>query len=457
MDKRAGYILASTLLAGEWSQAAAESRIRGLPGVINRKTKWPRRLVAALFANPALRTPPTQSRLEFFLRHDTLVCKAIVRSAASIDLWADRFNLLELPAPTMTPASPKFEPWKIPAIATSGQLADRLGLSISDLDFLADVRNSERFRRNQRSTHYRYSWISKRNGGQRLLEAPKPKLKAAQRWITKEILAHVPPHDAANAFIVGRSPITAAQQHSGREVVLRIDLREFFPSVSGSRVGGIFRSVGFPATVVRLLTGLTTNAAWYGIQTSRTGLSENVDQSTLRHYFCAHLPQGAPTSPALANLCAYSLDCRLTGLAGKFGGHYTRYADDLVFSGDETFAKTLSRFRILALAIIHNEGFEIRRRKTQVMKSHQQQKITGLVVNKSPAISRRDFDRLRAILTNCVRLGPASQNRDLHPDFRAHLQGKIAYVRSVSPGKAERLQRTMDAIDWSGEYGDSGA
>ncbi|WP_218922414.1 reverse transcriptase domain-containing protein [Fuerstiella marisgermanici] len=162
--------------------------------------------------------------------------------------------------------------------------------------------------------------------------------------------------------------------------------------------------------------------------------------------FQAHLPQGAPTSPALANLCAWSLDCRLAGLTATFGGRYSRYADDLIFSGDARFMSTLSRFRVGVLAIAHNEGFEIRNRKTLVMKHDQRQTVTGLVVNERANISRRDFDRLKAILTNCKHHGPASQNREQHANFQAHLQRRVAHVASVNPVRGKRLRHLFNAI-----------
>ena len=145
-------------------------------------------------------------------------------------------------------------------------------------------------------------------------------------------------------------------------------------------------------------------------------------------YSRPHLPQGAPNSPALANLCAYRVDCRLAGLAKSAGAQYTRYADDLAFSGGEAFERCVERFRTHVVAILREESFSVHHRKTRIM--------------------RAGFDRLKAILTNCVRLGPESQNRDAHPYFRAHLEGRVGFVESINPGRGRRLRAILEQIRW---------
>ena len=161
-----------------------------------------------------------------------------------------------------------------------------------------------------------------------------------------------------------------------------------------------------------------------------------------------HLPQGAPTSPALANLCAYHLDCRLHGLAETAGARYTRYADDLAFSGEEDFAKCADRFSIQSAAIAAEEGFAVHHRKTRVMRRSVRQHVAGLVINERMNIRRKDLDELKAILTNCARHGPASQNRDGHHDFRAHLEGRVAFVKSINREKGAKLDQLLKQISW---------
>ena len=120
---------------------------------------------------------------------------------------------------------------------------------------------------------------------------------------------------------------------------------------------------------------------------------------------------------------------------------YTRYADDLAFSGGDGFERAAERFSLHAAAILGEEGFSVNHRKTRIMRSGVRQHLAGLVTNQHPNVRRSDFDRLKAILTNCVRLGPESQNRDGHPRFRMHLEGRVAFVESINPAKGRRFAR----------------
>ena len=156
------------------------------------------------------------------------------------------------------------------------------------------------------------------------------------------------------------------------------------------------------------------------------------------------MPQGAPTSPALANACAYRADCRLAGLAESAGLDYTRYADDLAFSGD----RISSTFAAHAVAILMEEGFDVNHRKTRIMRQGVRQCLAGLVTNQRLNVAREDFDQLKATLTNCVRHGPVSQNRHGHPQFRLHLEGRIAFVSSLNRAKGQRLRRIFEQIEW---------
>jgi hypothetical protein len=167
-------------------------------------------------------------------------------------------------------------------------------------------------------------------------------------------------------------------------------------------------------------------------------------------YQSRHLPQGAPTSPALANLCAFRLDLRLSGAAGKLGAEYTRYADDMAFSGDEKFESKIHGFYRLVCKIAREEGFAINPSKTRMMAQGTRQKMTGIVLNEHPNIARSEFEILKAILHNCIRSGPEHQNRDHLSDFHAHLKGRVAYVKMINPKKGRRLERLFHRIDWDG-------
>ncbi|GIF25829.1 hypothetical protein BJ973_003104 [Actinoplanes tereljensis] len=322
--------------------------------------------------------------------------------------------------------------WNAPALSDLADLADFFGLDGDALDWFADRREINRKANDQKLRHYRYGWLP-----HRLIEAPKPRLRALQRRLLDRILSAVPVHDRVHGFVPGRGTHTFAQLHAGAPVLVSMDLRAFFSSITAARIYGLFRGIGYPEPAAHALTALTTT------RTPARVLRAAPDPYLAALLRRPHLPQGAPTSPALANLCAFRLDRRLTGLADRFGLTYARYADDLAFSG------TLSRTRIdrlvtLATQIVHEEGFRTHPGKTRVRTSSQRQSLTGLVVNANPAVPREDYDRLRAILHNAATHGLADANRDGHPDFAAHLAGRVAWMSQAHPSRAAKLNALLE-------------
>jgi RNA-directed DNA polymerase len=228
-----------------------------------------------------------------------------------------------------------------------------------------------------------------------------------------------------------------------------MDLLDFFPTIVLARVVALFRTAGYPEGVAKALAGLCTNRVPLEIWRRPDAPVSGPDAWRTRQlYRKAHLPQGAPTSPSLANLCAYRLDCRLAGLAASAGATYTRYADDLAFSGDLAFARSIARFHVHACAIALEENFAINTRKTRVMRQGVRQGLAGAVLNVRPNVARDDFDALKATLHNCVKHGPEGQNRSAHPDFRAHLLGRIAQVGTLNPDRAVKLKGIFNRVNW---------
>ncbi|HTM47887.1 MAG TPA: reverse transcriptase family protein [Bryobacteraceae bacterium] len=339
--------------------------------------------------------------------------------------------------------------WDLPPLESAGALRDWLRLNPGELEWFADLWRLGSRNDCPKLRHYYYRVLAKRSGGLRLIEAPKQRMKQLQRMIVTRILARIPPHPAAHGFIPGRSIRTFAAPHLGRRVVVRMDLRDFFPSISGARIQALFRTLGYPEPVADLLGGICVNVTPRSVW--KTDLLEVpprifIEARTL--YARPHLPQGAPTSPALSNLCAYRVDCRLAGLAQSSGARYTRYADDLAFSGGEAFERGAERFSTHVSAILREEGFAAHHRKTRIMRQGVRQHLAGLVVNERMNIRRDHFDRLKAILNNCVRLGPETQNREAHSDFRSHLEGRVAYVETVNPARGGRLRVIFNRIEW---------
>jgi RNA-directed DNA polymerase len=348
---------------------------------------------------------------------------------------------------------PAAQKWDIPSIQTVGGLAEWLEVTPSELSWFADLKGLGYKRPQTRLEHYHYRVLAKATGSIRLIETPKPHLKALQRRILFAILDRIPSHSAVHGFVKGRSIQTFAAPHVGRRVVLRMDLENFFPSFAGVRVQSFFRTIGYPETVADLLGGLVTNAVprsiWLDL-IKQPGCA--LDPGDLWHvrsmYARPHLPQGVPTSPSLANLCSYRLDCRLSGLAQSAGATYTRYADDLAFSGGEDFAGRVEHFATYVAAILGEEGFTVQHRKTRIMRQSTRQHLAGLVTNQRLNVRRAQFDLLKATLTNCVRQSPEAQNREAHPHFREHLQGRIAFIESINLEKGKRLRAIFDQITW---------
>ena len=323
--------------------------------------------------------------------------------------------------------------WPVTPWSNLDALALGLDLRVGELDWFADPGGWLTHAPEGPLHHYRRRWTT-RAGAPRLLESPAPRLQELQRRVGRKVLAAIPVHDAAHGYVRGRSPHTLAAAHAGTPLVVRLDLEGFFAHVTGERVAGLLRTAGYPAAVAAALAGLlvttTPRAVLRAAPPAPTPTGWEPRRRLLDRLAAPHLPQGAPTSPATANLLTHRLDRRLAGLASAVGASYGRYADDLVFSGAALPAHGLVA-RVTTIA--EEEGFRVRRDKTRVLPAHRRQVVTGLVVNARPAVARREYDALRALLHNCARTGPAAQNHDAHPAFREHLLGRIAWVGTGRP------------------------
>ncbi len=421
MDRRAWAAtnLAAALLATPWTALAIAAAVETAlgPSQSRRRAGLVKWLVT--LGRPY---PPSPDHLAELLYDSPRFGPARGRRGAVLD------------SPLFAPA-PVFAGLDLPPLATLGALADWLDLPIETLDWLSDERRCLA-KAADPLQHYRYAFLAKRDGALRLIEAPKPRLKRIQRRILDEILAKAPVHDSAKGFVAGRSCRDHAQIHAGEALVLTLDLAQFFPSLGVARIQGLFRLLGYPWAVARRLTGLcSTTTPW--------SLARQLPAAEQRRYALPHLPQGAPSSPALANLAAWPLDRRLAGLARAAGANYSRYADDLAFSGD---ARALEGFERQVDAIAAEEGFALNPAKTRRMDRSARQQVTGIVVNAHNNLGRAEFDRLKAILHNCATQGPAGQNRDGVADFRRHLDGRIGWVEQLNPARGAKLRRVFELI-----------
>ena len=407
--------------------------------LLGRRWRWLRPLARRVIASFGDGPRPRQSSVAKFIRRDAGFLRACDKYSLSLE------ELIATPA-TMCPVKAATQ-WEVPEICSVAELSQWLGITIRELEWFADLRSLE-YKVNQgRLRHYNYRPLTKRFAQVRLVEAPKSRLKEIQRRILSGILNHVPAHDAAHGFRRGRSVKSFVSRHVGKRVVLRMDLHDFFPSISVARVQALFRTIGYPDAVSDLLAGLCTNCVPLDVW-DNVAIPSPQRRQAMWLYAQTHLPQGTPTSPALANLCAYRVDCRLLGLAYSVDAEYTRYADDLAFSGGRDFERVVKRFHLHACATVMEEGFLVHHRKTRIMREGVQQRLAGVVVNKRTNVPRADYDRLKATLVNSIRHGPQTQNRAGNDDFYAHLKGRIAFVEMLSPSRGRRLRELLDRIEW---------
>jgi len=288
------------------------------------------------------------------------------------------------------------------------KLAEWLGMNQADLENWSKGRPPEPI---GREYYYNRFAIPKKRGGVREIDAPSDALKSLQRRILHRLLNPLPARSEATGFVRGRSIVHNAQPHTGMDVVINIDLEDFFPSISAERVRKSLVACGWSQSSADILTHICTHEG--------------------------RLPQGAPTSPALSNLVTRLLDARLTGLVRRYDGHYTRYADDLTFSFPafgtrldwkaSTTAQT-ARARLLGMiqAIIEEEGFKIQRKKrVRIQRAHHCQTATGLVVNSRVNLPREFRRKIRAA-EHHDRLGK------LNTEGKARLRGWQSWRAMVS-------------------------
>jgi retron-type reverse transcriptase len=204
-----------------------------------------------------------------------------------------------------------------------------------------------------------------------------------------------------------------------------MDIKDFFPSVHFGRVRGLLIAYGYSFPVASTLAALMTEAERQPVQ-----VEDQIFHVPVTSRYCV---QGAPTSPALCNALLLRLDRRMAGLAKSLQMNYSRYADDLSFSSDEpaVCARLIKR----ATSIIESEGFQVNEAKTRVMRRGQRQRVTGVTVNETLGLSRKERRKIRASIHRL------SQNPD--PVLRAQVEGKLAYLQMLNPDQAEALRKNL--------------
>lgn len=423
--------LAVLALSGAWNAEAIESRWRAAwPQV----SDWRALLRALLEAIPAATAARMSTRdlADWMQAHS-----ALYRLPASAPL-----RVYRLPFALARPQRPtRWQPSVVPApaakfdfappVSSLSELAAHLGLSEGELDWLRA--------RYRGSAHYRLRLIPRSDGRMRLLEIPKAWLKQVQRQILRELLPATACSAHAHGFVPGRSAITHARQHCGRGSLLQLDLRDWFASIALPRVRSLFLDLGYPREVAEALAQLCT------VRLDAASLAQ-LPAALRMAMRDRRLPQGAPTSPALANLCAIELDRRLAAYAATAGWRYSRYADDLVFSSEAQSSADMRRALPTIERILRDEGFAPNSAKTRIQSQGQRQQVTGIVTNARPSLAREAFDLLKAE----VHAWQCGRERIAEGESREQalqrLHGRLGWLHQLHPVRGERLlSRLRDA------------
>jgi hypothetical protein len=321
----------------------------------------------------------------------------------------------------------------LPLCNTADQIAALMGISIGQLRFLAFCRRTTPI------SHYIRFRIPKKTGGDRLISAPMPRLKRAQYWILDHILDRLPLHGAAHGFRRGCSIVSNAQPHVGADVVVNRDLKDFFPSIAYRRVKGFFRSLGYSEAAATLLGLICTEPEVETVeldgQTYHVALTDR------------HLPQGAPTSPALANLLCRRLDHRLTEMATPLGFTYTRYADDLTFSAAGESLKNICNVLRRSESIVAHEGFTLHPEKTRILRrKSDQMEVTGIVTNEKLNLDKATLKRFRATLYQIEKDGFEGKHWGHGSDLFRSIQSYAYYVAMINPQKGAEFLAQIKRI-----------
>lgn len=327
----------------------------------------------------------------------------------------------------------KLEKFTLPLIESEDDLTNLLEIDKKELRFITYHRDVVEI------DHYFRYQIPKRSGGKRDIAAPKPILKAAQRMILERILDKVPASELAHGFLKQKSIISGAKSHPQQpELVINMDMEDFFPTITFERVRGMFHALGYSGKISTLLAMICTYCERYPLdikgRTKYVATSKRI------------LPQGSPASPMITNIICYRLDHRLKGLSKTFGFNYSRYADDISFSLMKEENVNIGRFCGMVSIIINEEGFKINKNKTRYLRKNNRQEITGIVINnKELAIPRKWIRKYRATIHNCKR---DYGGEKLPKEEFQKLLGMTAWVKSVNSFRYEKyIKSAMELLN----------
>ena len=326
----------------------------------------------------------------------------------------------------------RLQQFNLPVFHSAKELAASMEVELAELRYLLYQRKVSK------TNHYHVFELPKKSGGTRRISAPKKRLKKLQRWLLNTTLSQISTGDQVHGFVRQRSIVTNAQPHLKKDIVINVDLKDFFPTINYGRVKGLFRGLGYSEQVSTIFALIGTQAD-----------TEQVDMDGVRYYVqkgTRFLPQGSPASPAISNLIAYRLDKKVQGLAAKLNFTYTRYADDLSFSTTTENGKNIAGLLYFLKKIIESEGFTMHPEKTHIMRNGGLKKVTGIVVNEKLNVERSQLRKFRALLHNIETNGWKDQQWGKARHLINAVEGYIRYVQMVNPQKGGTFKTQLGRI-----------
>lgn len=270
--------------------------------------------------------------------------------------------------------------------------------------------------------YYKEFKIRKKSGGERNLCIPAVQLKYIQRWILDNILSKIKISEYATGFCNKKSIVTNATMHVNKDCILNMDIKDFFPSILFERVFRIFTYFGYTKEMSFTLAKICT--------------------------YNKRLPQGSPASPCISNIVCLKLDKRLSKLAESYHANYTRYADDITFSGNHGIKKC----SVIIKEIVQDEGFTINEKKTRLAFKYQRQEVTGIIVNDNKIRLNKDYKRkLSQEIYFCTKYGISDHMKKINCDkafYKEHLYGKAYFVKMIEPDEGKKMLGLLDKILW---------
>jgi len=333
----------------------------------------------------------------------------------------------------------------LPAILTLAHLAHLTG---ADPVYLRSVARREK-------EGYRTFFIRKRSGGRRLIAAPEPVLAEVQRWIAANILNKLTPHPASYAYQPGSSTIKCAKLHLGARWLIKVDIHDFFESIDERRVYCVFREIGYQPLVAFQLGRLCTRiSAGKSVRNSRWHSNRKMASSGIPEYsdkLMGHLPQGAPTSPALSNLASKNLDDCLERVARKYDLTYTRYSDDIAFSTGGQFTRAQALKLVVEIErVFFSFAHELNRKKITIAPPGARKLVLGLLVDGNKLKLPRYFrERIRDHVRGIKKFGLA--NHAKVRNFASvwgmvrHIHGLLMYARAIDANFYASYEVEFDA------------